>query len=487
MKPMPRSRALARLFNYANNAISLLGVVLTTLSAIMIVVFVISESMGAIRNPYVGMFAFIALPSLFVVGLLLIPLGMWRRKRRLLAAGTSDEEMATYPRLDFNDPLLRRAGAIVIGFTALNGIILGASSYMAVETMDKVEFCGTTCHTVMQPEYSAYQGSAHSRVQCVQCHIGPGASFFVRSKVDGLRQVWKVALDSYERPIPTPVANLRPARETCETCHWPSKHYGDKLRVFARFSSDEASTPSYTAMLLKTGGDAARGGIHGVHLNAGNRVRYVAGDEQRQEISWVEFTNAKGEAVVYTKDGKPAPSAAEIAASARTMDCIDCHNRPTHLFETPSKALDAVIERDLELRDLPFFKKESLAAVSATYATHDEGVAAVQAAIETYYRTSYPQLVSDQAALVTRAATAAAAVYGRTVFPEMKTNWETHPNNIGHEDFPGCWRCHGGDMQTADGERYIPQDCDTCHNILTEGERTAPDLAALVSGHAAGG
>lgn len=486
-----RSQLVGRLFNYANNPLSLLGIALTTVSAILILVFVGTEMFGALRNPYVGMFAFLFLPALFVLGLLVIPIGMLRRKRKLLAQGAKKEDLARYPRLDFNDPTLRRVAAIILLFTVANGVILGTSSYMAVETMDTVEFCGTTCHTVMQPEYSAYQQSPHSRVKCVECHIGPGASWFVRSKIDGLRQVWHTMRDTYQRPIPTPVETLRPARETCESCHWPAKHFGDKLRVFARFSKNEASTPSYTAMLMKTGGgnldSGQHGGIHWWHIYADNKIRYAAADERQQEIVWVELTTASGEVRTYTRPGDELPPQDALDAKTRVMDCIDCHNRPTHLFQTPAKSVDSLLERLPDLRELPFYKKQAVAAIETEYPTHGAGVEAVRTAVNDYYAKEHPEVLATRAELVRRGADEAASIYARSAFPEMGTNWTTHPNNIGHDDFPGCWRCHDDELATADGEHVIPADCETCHTILVEDSETPPDFAALIAAHSAGG
>ncbi|NOZ95334.1 MAG: cytochrome C [Acidobacteria bacterium] len=479
-----RSGTLGRLFNYANNGITLTGIVIATVAALTIIIFMLAGLAGGFHNPYIGIFAFLVLPAVFVVGLLIIPVGMWRRRRQLIAEGTSEADMARYPRLDFNDPHLRRIGFTVLALTAFNAILLGSTSYLAVEEMDTVKFCGTTCHTVMQPEYTAYQESPHSRVRCVQCHIGPGASWFVRSKVDGLRQVWKTAWGTYDRPIETPIHNLRPARQTCEQCHWPIKHHGDKLKVFARFSEDEANTPSFTAMLIKTGGgslDLGRhGGIHWWHIYSDNKIRYVASDKRRQKIAWVELTMPSGEVRRYSRKGTKLPPLDQLEAKARVMDCIDCHNRPTHLFENPDYALDDVLMNHPEIQALPYFKKVALKIVTADYPSHDGGVASVQQGIVSYYKTQYPQMWATKKDLIDRAASWAAEVYGRTFFPEMKTDWKTHPNNIGHEDFPGCWRCHDDEMSTADGRHTIPQDCDTCHVFLAEDSQTPPKFAQLM-------
>jgi len=479
-----RSGTAERLLNFANNPTTIAGIVIATVAALTIVIFMVAQLAGGFHNPYTGIFSFIVLPAVFILGLLIIPVGMWRRRKSLIREGQTREEMSHYPRLDFNDPHIRRLAGIVLVATGLNAVILGSTSFLAVEEMDTAKFCGTTCHTVMQPEFTVYQQSPHSRVRCVQCHIGPGASWFVRSKIDGLRQVWRTVWNSYARPIETPLHNLRPARETCEQCHWPAKHHGDKLKVFARFDADEENTPSYTAMLLKTGGGSldmgSHGGIHWWHIYSDNRIRYYAADEKRQEIAWVELTTPSGEVRTYTREGGDVPSAGEIEAGARVMDCIDCHNRPTHLFENPSKALDMALEDHPTFRELPFFKKTALAAVERRYATREEGVAGVKVFVEDYYKTRYPEVWSGKKATVERAASAAAAIFGRSFFPEMRTDWRTHPSNLGHEGSPGCWRCHDDEMSTRDGTHTIPQDCDTCHVFLAEDEATRPDFDRVV-------
>jgi hypothetical protein len=476
-----------RLFNLANNGITIAGFALTTVSGLSIITFLIVNLFGGLhKNPYIGTFAFLVLPAFFVTGLVAMPVGMLIRRRRLLRIGSTKEEIEAYPRLDFNNPRVRRFATIVLVLTAANLVILGSASFLAVEHTETVAFCGETCHTVMQPERTAYANSPHSRVACVECHIGPGTSWFVRAKVDGLRQVWHTMMNTYHRPIETPLTTLRPARETCEQCHWPNKHHGDKLRVFARFRSDEANTPGYTAMMLKTGGGSldlgTHGGIHWWHIYSDNRIRYVAGDERREEIAWVELTTPDGEVRVYTREGEEPPAADVISSEARIMDCIDCHNRPTHLFQSPERAVDSILEHTGELRQLPWYKREAVRAIQGDYPSHGEGVAAVRAAVLGFYRTEHPQVWADSASLVERGADAAAEVYGRTVFPDMKTTWETHPNHIGHEESPGCWRCHDDALATADGEHVIPADCDTCHVFLVEDSPEVPDLAALVHG-----
>ena len=482
--PKSLSPALARLAAYAKNPLTAVGFGLTTLSGIGLLVFLILEGLGLVENPYVGLLGLAFLPGGFVGGLLAMPVGIFLRRRKLRKRGVLATDVPLWPRLDFNDGHIRRAFLIVLGLTVVNAILLATSSAVAVEFMDSPKFCGTICHKVMQPEYTAYQNSPHSRVKCVQCHIGPGASFMVRSKFDGLRQVWKVMLGTYAHPIASPVHTLRPARDTCEGCHWPAKHYGDKLHLIGRFADDEKNTPSFTALLLKTGGGARaagqqHGGIHWWHIYADNRIRYLATDKRRQEMAWVELTTADGKQTEFLREGAKPPASAAIAAEARLMDCIDCHNRPTHLFESPARETDAVLQRQAELRALPFYKREVVKAAQASYATHEQGVAGVREAIRGFYQKSYPDLAAGQAVLVARGAEEAARVYDRTVFPQMNTNSKTHPTNIGHDESPGCFRCHDGNMKNAKTGETIPNDCETCHGILVDGATAEPDLTKL--------
>jgi nitrate/TMAO reductase-like tetraheme cytochrome c subunit len=482
--PKSLSPAIVRLFNYARNPLTVLGFGLTTLSGLTLIVFLTLEVAGQVDNPYTGLFGSAFLPVVFVGGLLLMPLGILRRRRALMRSGQSADTITTYPKLDFNDPHLRRVALVIAALTVINVVVLATTSVVGLNFMDTPKFCGTVCHRVMRPEYTAYQNSPHSRVKCVQCHIGPGASWAVRSKFDGLRQVWKVMTGTYSHPIPSPVHTLRPARDTCESCHWPAKHYGDKLRVVGRFAEDEKNSASFTALLLRTGGGAygagqPHGGIHWWHIYADNRIRYLATDQRRQEIAWVELTTPDGKRTEFTREGANLPPADSIQNQARVMDCIDCHNRPTHLFETPAKAVDSVLQRQADLRSLPFLKREAVKAVSASYASHDQGMAAVRQSVTAFYRKSYPDIAARDGKLVARAADEAAAVYDRTVFPEMNTNSKTHPNNIGHDDSPGCFRCHDGNMKEAKGDWVIPNDCDTCHAILVDGSPSEPDLGQL--------
>jgi nitrate/TMAO reductase-like tetraheme cytochrome c subunit len=420
---------------------------------------------------------FLVLPGVFVLGLVLVPIGILWRRRGLHRKGELPDR---YPVVDLRHPGIQNALVAFVVLTAANVAIVGTSTYKGVEYMDSNQFCGLTCHTVMAPEYTAFVGSPHARVGCVQCHIGPGASWFVKSKMSGVRQVFAVARGTYSRPIPSPVHELRPARETCEQCHWPEKFHGDKFVVRTKYAQDEASTPSTTVLVLKIGGHRANGGvgIHGRHLDESARIRYVSTDGRRQVIPRVTWRDDDGREVEFVSAQTKATAADLAGAETRSMDCVDCHNRPTHAFQLPERAVDEAITDGRLSRDLPFVKKTAVELLRREYADRDTAAAQIAAGLTQYYRSSHPDVYEKRRAAVEAAGAVVKGIYLRNVFPDMKLGWGAHPNNIGHEDFLGCFRCHDEEHKAADG-RTISQDCTVCHNIPAMDESDPKVLADL--------
>ena len=479
MSPQTTVRDWARLLYYlSQNTLSLIGVVLTTSSAITLIGFWMYDFMlPGPPHPYVGILLFLILPGVFVFGLVLIPIGIGLRRRQLQHIG---ELPAVYPAIDLKMPMVRNS-LFFIGFaTILNVMIFGLASYKGVSFMDSKEFCGLSCHTVMAPEYNAYENSPHSRVECVQCHIGPGAGWFIRAKLSGLRQVFAVTFHTYSRPIPSPVKYLRPARDTCEQCHWPQRFSGDKFILKTNYKDDEKNTPMTTALVMKIGGRASSGsvGIHGRHLDDDSRIHYISTDERRQVIPVVYYTDAKGKTVEYVSTDIKVRKQELEKGEQRTMDCIDCHNRPTHAFELPANAVDLRMSRGLISPELPYIHKKAVELLKADYPDRDIAQKQIVEGIENYYRTSYPGVYTSKRALIEQSAENVAKIYLRNIFPDMKMTWGVHPNNLGHNDFPGCFRCHDGSHTSADG-RTISNDCTACHNLVAVQEENPKLLADL--------
>lgn len=469
---------LLPIYFLGQNPVTLTGTVITTSAALTTIAFWFYDFfLPGPPHPYIGLLIYLLLPGVFVFGLLLIPVGIWMRRRNLRGSGKLPE---VYPAIDLRLPIVRRTLEWVAFATVLNLLILGTASYRGVEYMDTTSFCGTTCHTVMTPEFTAYQNSPHAHVDCVDCHIGPGAPWFVRSKLSGLRQVFAVTFHTYSRPIPSPVKYLRPARETCEHCHWPQRFTGDKFVVNTSYKNDEKNTPQTDVFLLKVGGRTWQGslGIHGRHLADNARIRYISTDGERQTIPVVYYTDENGKTTEFiSTDTKPTQDQLN-KGEHRAMDCVDCHNRPTHAFDLPENAVDKAMSVGRISPELPYIKKKAVEILKVEYPARDLARQRIVEELDSFYRTNYPDIYQTRRMLVQQAGDEVAAIYLRNVFPEMRLTWGAHPNNLGHNDSPGCFRCHDGSHTSADGQT-ITNDCSACHEFLATAEEHPKVLTDL--------
>lgn len=449
--------------------LSLLGAAITTASVLAIVTLFALELAGLATGPYLGILAFLVLPAILVLGLLFIPLGLWRHRKLAARAAATGQPMPAFPVLDFNRERVRSLALTFFVLTLVNLVILAVVTYKGVHVMESTQFCGQACHSVMQPEATSHRLSAHSNVACATCHVGPGASSFVEAKLSGVRQVFGVMLDNHPRPVPTPIHNLKPADEICTQCHAAAQAGGEKLKVFTHYQDDEASTATQTVAVLRLGRPEA-GLTRGIHWHADSKVRIrFQTDPQRETIGDVEVTRADGTVEVFQRP-EPAPEATEW----RTMDCLDCHNRPAHTFATAASEVDQAMERGAIDVSLPFVKREGMAAVTAAYSSHDEAAAKIRESIAGFYASNYP----DRTAELEPTVTALTAIYQANVFPSMKVEWGTYPIHLGHEDYPGCYRCHDEEHATAEGTT-ISQDCALCHALPAVAEEDPEILKAL--------
>ncbi len=402
---------------------------------------------------------------------MLIPVGVYLRRRELQKAGKIPAE---FPKVDFNDRMFRHGVDIVLVASITNLLVVSIASYRGAAYMDSPQFCGQSCH-VMHPEYTAYKISAHSHVDCVECHIGSGAAAYFSAKVNGTKQLVEVTFHRYPTPIESPVRNLRPARYTCESCHTPTRIYGEKLLVKSNFADDEKNTETQTVVVLHLGGQDSLShltGIHGVHLG---HIEYIATDPTRTTIPWVQRENANGSQTVYAAS---ALGATVPQGERRVMDCIDCHNRAAHTFMTAEDAINRAMADGAISPDLPWVHKEGLELLKANYSSEAEASAQIPQQLEAFYRAQNPDVLASKSAAVKSAGAELVTLYNQNVFPFMKVTWGTHPNHIGHMAYPGCFRCHDGDHVAKDGTS-ITQDCSACHNLLAVDEAKPKVLADL--------
>lgn len=455
----------------SRNWISISGAFIAILNIVFIAFLIIITSLFDIGGAYNGLIIYIALPAFLIAGLLMIPLGMYLTNRNIkkMEKAGSDKSL---PVLDFNKPATRNA-AIVFVFGSIFVLLFSATgSYQAFQYTESVEFCGVLCHEVMKPEYVAYHNSSHARVACVECHVGKGASYYAKSKLSGLYQVYAVLTDVFPRPIATPISNLRPAQETCEECHWPEKFYSRQLVQNKHYLADAENTEWDISLQMKTGpANSALGleeGIHW-HINPDTKIEYIANDSTRQEISWVKYTNLKtGEVKIFKSESFDLSEAETEAHEKRKMDCMDCHNRPSHDYKTPIKFINSAITAGNISKEIPEIKSVAMGILSKDFTSADTALAYIDSEIRKYYSANYADLYSEKPELFTQAIKGIQDEFQKNIFPEMGVKWSVYPNNIGHFEFNGCFRCHNDQHATTDGE-VISKDCNLCHTIVAQG------------------
>lgn len=414
---------------WSAHPVSAAGIALTTVSAVLFLSLWVLDAAGWIRNPYIGLFAFIALPVLFVAGLLLIPFGVWLARRR---ARRGLEALRPWPRLDLNETRARRFALFVLLATLVNVLVIMAAGNHAVHYMDSPAFCGSLCHTPMQPQFVQWQHAPHARIACVDCHVGTERGSFLKAKIAGTRRLLHMITGAYPQPIVAMQSTIPAPAFTCEQCHSTAAFSGDKLVVISSFADDEANTESKTTLRLHIGMEPSpskdEGRIHW-HADSGRTIEYVATDASENTIPWVRVTERDGRSRVFVADGT---STSAVPGSPRRMDCLGCHNRPAHPFAASAeRVVDQALADGRLDRSVPYVRRDTVVALKA----------------------SHPP-----------ASGTALELHREHVFPAMRVTWGTYASQLGHTDAPGCFRCHDDGHKATDGS-MIRQDCTLCHAI----------------------
>lgn len=452
---------------------SIIGAIVVSILFPVLLISFLFESYGIIENPYFGFLLYLIMAPAFVIGVILVFVGaFFSRGREDIGTFTVEylqEELSRPGRYS----RIRRLIYLTVALTLVTVFIVGLVTYGGFHYTGSNSFCAGFCHDIMKPQFVAYQNSPHSKVACSDCHMGKDAGWVERSKFSGIRQIVAVAADSYSRPISSPITVLRPGRQTCEGCHLPEMFHSDRLVVKDRFLPDEKNTHTQTALLLKVGsGDFQGRTAHGIHWHVSEEqeVYYRHTDAGHEEITEVRLVAEGKKDVVYRLE--PAAGGASSAGDdgkMRKMDCIDCHNRPTHIFLSQDEALDKKIAADIIPRFLPYIKRQALEAITREYPTADAAIEGIARYLKDWYKEHYPDLVKRNASLLDKAIAGTQQAYLENVFPEMNVTWGTYKSFIGHENGTGCFRCHGKLQDRQTGE-MITENCDACHIILAENE-----------------
>ena len=450
---------LDRLKGYFRNWLSLAGLVILLGSLFAFILLLVLDLFAPHSNPYLGLLVYVVAPGFFVLGAFFIILGALVERRH--AYRKSATSLPHVLHIDLSRPRDRRIFGGFIAAGVLFLLLTAIGSNRTYHYSESTQFCGETCHGPMKPEYTTYLHSPHARVGCVDCHVGSGASAYVKAKINGVHQLIATTTGKYERPIKTPIKNLRPARDTCEECHWPEKFSGNLDRTYTHFLADETNTPFSVRLIMKVGGgDATKGHVEGIHwhVSAQNKVEYIASDEKRQVIPWVRFTDPSGKVTEYrAADFKDDPAQHTV----RTMDCLDCHNRPAHQFRSPNDAVDRALAAGKIDPSLPWVKSNVVALLVQNYSTESEAMDKISSSLHATY---------GNALLLGSLVGEVQHIYRDNFFPEMKADWRSYPDNLSHKDFAGCFRCHDGLHKTVDGKTSISaKSCNECHTILAQG------------------
>ncbi|MBE0539659.1 MAG: NapC/NirT family cytochrome c [Ignavibacterium sp.] len=470
---------------YVYNPITLTGAAVASLSFGLIVFLFVLDFFSTQENTYMGILTYIIIPSFLIIGLLLIAYGIFREKRREVRGIVRGSYL---PVIDLNDPK-KRAMFVTFSLGTILLLLFSAfGSFKAYEYTETDEFCGTVCHKVMEPEYTAYLDSPHSRVGCVGCHIGSGTNWYVKSKISGAYQVYSVLFNKYSRPIPTPVEALRPAEGTCEQCHTPALFYNEKKIDYTYYLSDEQNTKSNISMLLKIGGGKSElGSIEGIHwhVNPDNVISYIYSDKRRLVIPWIKVTSKDGKETIFKDKTVNFDKKNFSSENIRTMDCIDCHNRPSHIYHQPDKMINEMLATNKIDETLPFIKSISVEALEDNYTTKEQALENIKQKINDFYLANYPDVYKTKKNEIKSSIEIIKNIYSRNYFPYMNANWKHFPDNIAHTYTPGCFRCHDGNHVSDDG-KVISNDCNSCHKIISQTDNagvTRVDLNGLKFQH----
>jgi nitrate/TMAO reductase-like tetraheme cytochrome c subunit len=454
------------------NRVTLLGSAIATVAGVAIGLFLIIDLIAPGRNAYGGALLIVALPLLLVLGLLLIPVGLWIERRRRPTLSPSPIEAAFATAL--HDRGARNRIVFLALITLVNVGLVAFAGQKSIHYMDSPGFCGGACHSVMQPQWDAYRHSPHANVDCVACHIG--SSSYVKAKLNGVGQMWKLATRSFHTPITMPVDKLLSSQQTCERCH-SQRYVGNRLKVYTHFGTDKDNSPLVDAFMLHVGGPNPRTGKYdGMHWHANPdvEVRYQFLDDARARIGKIDVYERHRLVASFLPPGKH-----ESAVGERTMDCVDCHNRPAHQLDaSPKDAIERALDAKLLSAKLPFIAKVGASLLARCDAPRDEAEAFFRRELGESYRREHPE-VRLAGLELDASAKALTELYRLNVYPALKLGFGSHRNDLGHggsQGVGGCFRCHDTqhEAKLADGTtKTLGQDCDSCHERIAMGENPA--------------
>jgi len=454
-----------RLPKILSNPVSLTGLIIAVFNIGFIVFLTIVEAMSSRAHPYADLVIWLILPAFVLCGVVLMIVGMRRERRKEISGAPAEPRFLV---IDFNDPKHRKTAVVVLTAFLLLSLLYAFAGYKTYEFTESKTFCGMMCHQVMGPEARSHGYSVHAKIACADCHVGPGAKYFLLYKLKGTRQLFDVLMNRYPKPIPTPVADLRPSQDVCENCHGPKYQVNQRLESRTYFLSDKKNTRKTINLLLRMGktefAPEHPPKMHW-HSSTTQEIVYAATDPKRIDIPWIRVKRLDGKERVYRSAETKLTDADAAKAGTRRMDCVDCHNRQGHAYNPPDLILNAMLSVGFVDAGLPEIKSVSVKALEAPYVSREEAKKGIDRSIREFYRTSYPAVAKDRDTAITAAIGALQGAYDRNYDPHMQVSWKNFPNNQGHRFSPGCFRCHDGKHRSEDGT-VLSRDCSLCHLLI---------------------
>lgn len=459
--------AVLNRLSHSNQAI--MGGIMITVLLPMLLFSLLVDFGGWLENQCFAVLLYILFVPLLLVAIILITYGNYFTKKQKQAQNTAVFSY-NYLKSNLMSPAhyssIRKKVYFLAIFTALFLFFLSIATHGSYYYSNTNHFCARFCHQVLSHAAKTHYSSPHSRVDCMECHKKyDGYNVSGTDHTSGLVKAYKTITKSSSTPIKIPASRLRPSNESCEKCHWPDKFHGKQLRIINSFQSDESNSHTKTALYLNigSGGSLAQSaqGIHW-HTSRKHRLYYLASDEERLDIVKITLDSNNGTKVVYTKEGRETTLKNK---RHRLMDCVDCHNRPTHYIFSPEKALDKKLLSGEIPQKLPFIKQQALVAITKPYPS----TPAALKGISDHLRGHYSKIPPEQSELLAQAIRGTQQAYTDNVSIELGVDWNTYPNFIGHAHNGGCFRCHNSAFKTKEG-KGIPHDCKLCHLILAENE-----------------
>jgi Cytochrome c3 len=460
------------------NPLTLAGSVIAVFNLGLVVFLLIVDLLAKRPRPYSDLVILLILPLFILTGVAFIVLGIVRQRRRQKAALPEEQSLLV---VDFNDQQQRRLVILLLTGFAFLTLLYAFGMFQGYEFVESTFFCSRVCHTVMGPQSRAHAFSYHAEVKCSGCHVGSGTQYFVLSKLKGTTELCSLLSNTFPRPIPAPVKDLRPSEDICQDCHGPKYAVREDLQGKKYYLSDTKNTEWEIGLLLKPGAvrvQTDKPPMMHWHYAVARQIEYATADPKRETIPWVRATGFDGKARIYRMREGNAAGKEPAQEQKRVMDCIDCHNRVGHEFYPPDRLVNVLLSLKLIDHSLPDIKSTVVKALGGTYTSREAARSGIRDAIMEFYKKKYPDVAASREAELEQVIVTLQDLYDRNYDPVMKLTWKSYPSQSGHMYSPGCFRCHDGKHKSDDGS-VLSKDCNLCHQLIRTQMEKEKKLAVL--------